>query len=152
MRRTLRSPPVDVSQVAPNLFIGSRPPPGYYRWLGVIVLCAREYQPPVWAFPNVTIVRAPLDDDPRRPMTDLEITTAVTNAGTVARYLIAGHRVLTSCHMGLNRSSLIAGLAMQRVFGMTADEVVERVREYRHPHALGNPRFVELLQRADRRA
>jgi len=138
--------------VAPNLFIGSRPPPGYYRWLGVIVLCAKEFQPPTWAYPGVTILHAPLDDDPTRAMTDHEITIAVTNGGTVSRYLHAGHRVLATCHMGLNRSALIAGLAMQRAFDMTAEEVVEQIRGQRGSSALGNPNFVRLLQRADRRA
>lgn len=147
MRPTLRSPPVDATLVAPNLFIGSRPPPGRYRWLGVIALCAKEYQLPSYAFPHVTVLYAPLDDDPRRPMTDAEISTAVSTGGTVARYLHAGHRVLTTCHMGLNRSALVAGIAMRHAFGMNADDVVEQIRGQRGDSALGNPNFVQLLHR-----
>lgn len=150
MRRpTLRSPRTDVSLVAPNLFIGSRPPPGRYRWLGVIALCAQEYQPPSFAFPGVAVLHVPLDDDPRRPMYDAEVALALSNARTVARYLHSGQRVLVTCAMGLNRSALVAGLAMQRAFGMPSDEVIDQIREARSPSALGNKNFTRLIRACD---
>lgn len=105
----------------------------------------------MWAYPNVSIIRVPLNDDPVRGMTDEEVTAAVVNAGSLARYMIAGHRALVTCHQGRNRSALVAGLAMMQVFGMTSNDVVAQIRETRHPHALGNPSFVRLLQRAERR-
>jgi protein-tyrosine phosphatase len=148
-RPTLRSPRTDVTIVAPNLFIGSRPPPGRYRWLGVLALCAQEYQPPSYAFPGVAVLHVPLDDDPRRAMYDVEVALAMSNARTVARYLQSGQRVLVTCAMGLNRSALVAGLAMQRAFGMRADDVIEQIRDARSPSALGNKNFVRLLRSCD---
>jgi protein-tyrosine phosphatase len=147
VRPTLRSPPIDVSLVAPNLFVGARPPPGRYRWVGVIVLCAREYQLPSYAFPGVTVLHVPLDDDSTRPMHHHEIVLATSNARTMARYLHAGHRVLSTCHMGLNRSALVAGLAMRQAFGMSPTDVIEQIRSQRGPRALSNPRFRQLIHR-----
>lgn len=144
---TLRSPTLDTTLVAPNLFIGGRPPPGRYRWLSVIVLCAKGYQLPSFAFPGTTVVYVPLEDDPSRPMHDTEVSSAISNAGTVSRYLHAGHRVLVTCHAGLNRSALVAGLAMQQTFDMTAIEVIDQIRELRGPRAFSNPNFVRLMHR-----
>ena len=150
MRPSLRSPTIDASLVAPNLFVGSRPPPGRYRWLSAIVLCAREYQPPSYAFPGVTVVRVPLDDDPSTPMNNVEVALAISNARTVARYLSAGHRVLVTCHAGLNRSALIAALAMQLAFEMTADEAISQLRRARGAFALSNRNFERLVRRVRR--
>jgi protein-tyrosine phosphatase len=150
VRHSLRSPPVDATQIGPNLFIGSRPPPGRYRWLGVIALCAKEYQPPSFAFPGVAVLHAPLDDDPTRPMYEHEVWLAVTNAKTVARCLQAGQRVLVTCALGLNRSALISALAMQRAFDMTADEAIDQIRHYRGSSALHNKQFVKLIKQNER--
>ena len=149
MKSSLRSPRVDATVVAPNLFIGSRPPPGRYRWLGVIALCAQEYQPPSYAFPGVAVLHVPLDDVPSRPMYDTEVALAISNARTVSRYLHTGQRVLVTCAMGLNRSALVAALAMQQAFGMSAEEVVGQIRETRSSLALSNPNFVRLIQRCE---
>lgn len=148
-RYSLRSPRTDVSLVAPNLFVGSRPPPGRYRWLGVLALCAQEYQPPSFAFPGVAVLHVPLDDDPRRPMYDVEVALAMSNARTIARYLQTGQRVLVTCALGLNRSALVAGLAMQRAFGMSSDEVIDQIRTARSESALGNKNFTRLLRACD---
>jgi protein-tyrosine phosphatase len=83
-------------------------------------------------------------------MYDVEITSAVSNARTITRCLHANQRVLVTCRMGLNRSALVAGLAMWRAFDMTAAEVIDQIRGARGPLALSNKNFVRLIQRCDK--
>jgi protein-tyrosine phosphatase len=67
---------------------------------------------------------------------------AVVNLG--AHLVATGHRVLSHCGMGFNRSALIAGLILYRL-GMPGNRVVERLRE-RRPGALFNEVFAEHLR------
>ena len=135
----------EVSEVVRGLYVGSKPPPGRHG-MDVIVLAAAEYQPPAHLFPGTEVIHAPLDDDPRRAMRDDEIATATKAAVRVAKLLRSGRRVLSTCQMGLNRSSLIAALAMHEVYGMTADEIVGKLRRARGQWALSNPNFEKLLR------
>jgi protein-tyrosine phosphatase len=134
------------SEVAPGLFVGSKPALGQHPDVDMIVLAAIEYQPPADLFPGVEVIHAPLDDAPNRPMTEEEIAIATKAAGRVARRLLAGRRVLSSCAMGLNRSALIAAIAMNTVFGMGADEIIRRLRRARGAWSLSNPNFERLVR------
>jgi protein-tyrosine phosphatase len=134
------------SEVAPRLFVGSKPSLGPHPDVDVIVLMAVEYQPPAELFPGAEVLHAPLDDDPRRPMSADEIATATTTGARVAKRLRAGRRVLCSCAMGLNRSSLVAAIAMHAVYGMNADEIITRLRRARGEWALSNPNFERLVR------
>lgn len=59
-------------------------------------------------------------------------------------HLVAsGHRVLSHCGMGFNRSALVAGLILHDL-GMPGPEIVSRLRE-RRPGALFNERFAAHL-------
>lgn len=136
----------DMSEVAPGLYVGSKPPPGRHEGVDTIVLAAMEYQPPAHLFPGTEVIHAPLDDAPGRHMHEDEIAISTKTAARVARRLRAGRRVLCSCQMGLNRSSLIAALAMSDVYGMSADEIVARIRRARGTWALSNPNFEKLLR------
>jgi protein-tyrosine phosphatase len=136
----------DANEVAPRLYVGSKPPPDRYDRFDVIVLAAKEYQPPDHWFPGSEVIHAPNDDDPRRPMEMAEIEMALKTAGRVARRLRAGRRVLVTCAMGLNRSSLIAALAMHEAYGMRADEILRRIRAARGAWAMSNPNFEKLLR------
>lgn len=147
MARTLRNPPVDAHLVAPRLYVGSRPRPGRYRWFNTVVLCAKEYQPPSYAYPGMTVIRIPLVDDPWHPLSDVDQALVVANAKTVARYLNAGACVLSTCWMGLNRSALVAAIAMQLAFDMPAEEAIQQIRETRSPDALSNPQFEKFVRR-----
>ncbi len=60
-----------------------------------------------------------------------------------AHLVRSGHRVLSHCGMGFNRSALVAGLILHDL-GMPGPAVVERIRE-RRPGALFNERFAEYL-------
>ena len=72
---------------------------------------------------------------------DLHKLEAVASLG--AHLVGAGHRVLSHCGMGFNRSALVAGLILRRL-GMPGMSVVERLRE-RRPGALFNEVFAAHL-------
>ena len=134
------------SEVVPGLFVGSKPSPGRHEGFDTIVLAAEEYQPPAHLFPGTEVIHVPLDDAPSRQMREDEITAATKTAERVARRLRAGRRVLVTCALGLNRSGLVAALAMHDVYGMGADEIVARLRRTRGMWALSNPNFEKLLR------
>jgi protein-tyrosine phosphatase len=137
---------VSRSQIVPNLFVGSKPAPGHHDGIDTIVLTALEYQPPAALFPGIEVLHAPLDDAPNRKMTWDEITIATKAADRVARRLRAGKRILVSCALGLNRSALVAALALHEVYGMSADEIIKRLRQERGAWSLSNPNFEKLLR------
>ena len=60
-----------------------------------------------------------------------------------ASLIEGGHRVLSHCGMGFNRSALVAGRILNRL-GMPGREVVERIRD-RRPGALFNEVFARHL-------
>ena len=64
-------------------------------------------------------------------------------ARMAASLVQAGHRVLSHCGMGFNRSALLAGLIL-RYLGMSAPEVVGHLRQKR-PGALFNEVFADYL-------
>ena len=61
-----------------------------------------------------------------------------------ARLVRSGHRVLSHCGMGFNRSALVASLILNEL-GMPGPEIVRRVRE-RRPGALFNERFASYVE------
>ena len=67
---------------------------------------------------------------------------AVADLG--ARLIRSGHRVLSHCGMGFNRSALVAGLILFRL-GMTGPEAVKRLRD-RRQGALFNEVFAAHLE------
>jgi len=60
-----------------------------------------------------------------------------------AHLVRSGHRVLSHCGMGFNRSALVAGRILHQL-GMPGELVVQRLRE-RRPGALFNDVFAEHL-------
>jgi protein-tyrosine phosphatase len=61
-----------------------------------------------------------------------------------ASLIRGGHRILSHCGMGFNRSALVAGLIMQRL-GMPGSQVVTTIRE-RRAGALFNENFARFLE------
>jgi len=61
-----------------------------------------------------------------------------------AQLVKSGHRVLSHCGMGFNRSALVAGRILNHL-GMSGVDAVERLRE-RRPGALFNDVFAEHLK------
>jgi hypothetical protein len=62
-----------------------------------------------------------------------------------AHLIRSGHRVLSHCGMGFNRSALVAGRILHHLGGISGSAVVDRLRE-RRPGALFNDVFAEHLQ------
>jgi len=137
--------PNGYSQVIPRLFMGSAPPCGtdLSGRFDVLVLCAREYQPPGSCFPGVEVVHCPLDDA-GFPPTVAELKLAQSAAGHVLKHLSKKHRVLVTCQKGLNRSGLVVGMVLRHA-GMRGHEVVDAVRAARGRGALSNRWFVKAL-------
>lgn len=67
--------------------------------------------------------------------------TAIASLG--AKLVNDGHRVLSHCGMGYNRSALVAGLILHQL-GMPGPDVVARLRE-RRPGALFNDTFAAYV-------
>ena len=65
-------------------------------------------------------------------------------ADMAARLIRSGHRVLSHCRMGFNRSALVAGLTLCRL-GMTGPQAIQRLRSCR-PGALFNEVFAAHLE------
>jgi len=84
----------------------------------------------------------PFDDDDET-LPNLTKLHAVALLG--ASMIREGHRVLTHCNMGFNRSGLVAGLILTSL-GMPGEAAVSRIRE-RRPGALYNDRFADYLLR-----
>jgi protein-tyrosine phosphatase len=80
----------------------------------------------------------PIYDEELPTMTRLD---AVATLG--AQLIRSGHRVLSHCGMGFNRSALIAGVILNKL-GFPGKEIVTRIRE-RRPGALFNDVFANYL-------
>jgi hypothetical protein len=90
--------------------------------------------------PNECIyVYFPIFDEELPDMVRLE---AIAKLG--AHLVASGHKVLSHCGMGFNRSALVAGRILHAL-GMPGEEVVRRLRE-RRPGALFNDVFAEHLR------
>ena len=80
------------------------------------------------------------------PIYDEELPNAVRLDAVAllgAHLVRSGHRVLSHCGMGFNRSALVAGRILHKL-GMPGDLVVRRLRE-RRPGALFNDAFAQHL-------
>jgi hypothetical protein len=82
----------------------------------------------------------PFEDDNEQ----LPCLTKLRAIGRLGAALVAdGHRVLSHCGMGFNRSALVAGLILVEL-GMPGPLAVERLRA-RRPGALYNDGFADFL-------
>jgi hypothetical protein len=79
------------------------------------------------------------DDDEQLP----NMTKLRAIARLAATLIVEGHRVLSHCEMGYNRSAFVAGLILIEL-GMPGAEAVARLRE-RRPGALFNDGFAACL-------
>lgn len=59
--------------------------------------------------------------------------------------LNAGGNVLIHCQAGINRSNLLAALALRAWKGITSSQAIELLREKRSPLVLANRAFVQFL-------
>jgi len=109
-----------------------------------VVSCAAEAPPPR-SCSDRKALHILLDDVPVDWRRDAQWCRAVAYAAAqVARAVRAGKRVIVACHMGLNRSTLVAGLAM-RLLGVPAADAIRAIRAARGPEALSNGTFEDFL-------
>lgn len=141
---------VDATRLARGLYIGSAPKPAEVKRAGfdIVVLCAREYQPATSLFGNVQVLRLPIDDNALEDLTESEQRNACAVSQHVAQAVVHGKRVLVTCLAGRNRSGLVAATALRLLYPkLTAQEIVDHIKQARGMFALSNYRFVKLLTR-----
>jgi protein-tyrosine phosphatase len=134
---------LDASNIVPRLWVGGVPPfdrdmPAF----DVLVLCARELQPECSLFHGL-VIRCPIPDD---ALTTAEVSRTLTAARMVSDALLSGKRVLVTCAAGINRSVLVASLALHRITRMGSGDLIRIMRTRRHPNALYNRNFQDLLR------
>jgi protein-tyrosine phosphatase len=131
------------SKITPRLSIGAAvDPANSYDRFDVIVLCAASYQPGLPRFAG-EIIRAPFADSARLGSEQRRLMFMA--AHKVARHLRRGHRVLVTCRSGLNRSALVAGLALKITTGWPIERIIARIHKARGQRALSNSTFVGIL-------
>jgi len=127
-----------------NLWIGGAPSiPEIAGKFDTLVLCAKELQG--YHPKSMKVIHAPLNDAALDPKS---IVRAFDAGIKVYDELQAGKKVLVTCAMGLNRSSLVAAIALL-LTGMSAKEAIATIRKRRSPKALFNQHFVKLLEKLD---
>lgn len=147
---------LDADRVASKLWVGSYPEneqgPAVCQHFNAVVLCAEELQELPFSCSRLHIVKVPIDDAKPSPR---EIQTAVSAAKTVHALRKKGKRVLVTCAQGVNRSSLVAAMALM-LDGDSAKVAIHRIRELRKPPIgltpLFNSHFTDLLLRLDRQS
>lgn len=143
--------PIDADEVHARIFVGSLPPKGQalaYAGFTHLVLCAKEHQPPFEDFPRVSVLHCPFDDSDAysgRQYQRMQVLVRDT-ARQVARIHRAQttSKVLVTCFAGVNRSALVAGLAMVYI-GIPGADVVHYIRKRRFPHSLSNKLFERMV-------
>lgn len=126
-----------------SLWVGGKPPLDREIPFDTLVLCAREVQPERLGF-SKQVIRVPLPDS---SLSSYELRRALAGGQQVAAALAGRRRVLVTCYAGLNRSALVASLALGLVTRMEPDQIIELMRTRRSPDALHNPHFVEYIRK-----
>lgn len=140
---------LDMSYVRPGLYQGSLAPTGSKlkdAGVDVVVLCAKTYQPPREEFEGVQVIRSAIPDSLR--LSRGEIRLALRTSEKMADAIKEGKTVLSTCRAGMNRSSLHSAMTMLRL-GEEPEEVIEKIRKARGPHALtqgGSSLFLDLIR------
>lgn len=139
-------PKIDAHRIAPKLWVGSAPEEDACRVFDVVVLCAEEYQPALSCAVYVGF------NDTQTPSTR-DVKQAVRAAKVVAAERAKGKRVLVTCAAGVNRSALVAAMALL-IEGSSARSAIRALRKHRKPPngmtPLRNRAFVRLLVQMER--
>lgn len=139
----------DWNWLTPELAQGAYPDRSAFRHFDMIAYCAREMEPDTIAPHGREQIVIALRDDPTEMSND-ERVSAMLAARRVATRLVSGRKVLVTCAAGVNRSGLVAGLAMVLAYEMNGDDAIARIRRKRKPEngmtPLSNPLFVDILR------
>ena len=118
----------DFHRVAPRLYVGGFPGGGAElraeaQRIGFarVIRCA-------WEFPRE--FEYPLDDG---KLTPEQIALFEAASDDVADGLRKGQRTLVTCAQGVNRSALVAGLAMVKAYRFTGRQALMAIRALRRP-------------------
>ena len=144
----MRNGTYSMNPITPDLalWVGEEPPAGSTigQHFDVLVLAAVEIQDHT-KYPGVSrIMKVPLDDNGSPPTKD-EVYLAYLGGIDVAKHLLQHRMVLSTCYMGKNRSSLVAGLALRNL-NWEADKVIKAIRKARGSDALCNTWFEEIIR------
>ncbi len=142
---------LDFDHVLGSLYQGGKiRPERSYRPFSMIVLCSKEWQPEMPRYVG-KIVRPRFDDAESIGGRDFE--RIVRGARAVAAELARGGTVLVTCSAGLNRSGLVAGIALGIRYRLDGEQIVTAIRRARqhaadrigHSHALSNETFEKIV-------
>jgi len=137
---------MNADEVSKNLWVGGLPtdPEAVDKNFDVLVLAAKSHQDifPVHKYPKTKVIHVPLDDEPfsPNPPPKEDVAKALKAGLEVHEANSKGKKVLVTCQAGVNRSALVAGLAMV-VGGLNADHVINRIRKRRKPPTKSVPLF-----------
>lgn len=113
-------------EIYPGLWQGPRPPTGPYlhdRGFKLIVLCEPQFQPKESIFEGPEVIRCPFNDEENLPGME-KIRDVVMQ---VAPMVVEGRKTMVACHMGVNRSGLVATLIRRFITGESGPEVLKVV-------------------------
>ena len=114
--------------------------PIHERAINVVVDLEGDVDHGVPTIPNsILYLYFPIHDE---ELPNLAKLHAIADLG--ASLIASGHRVLSHCGMGFNRSALVAGLIMHKL-GMPGRDVVGTIRQ-RRAGALFNENFAKFLE------
>lgn len=137
---------MDVSQIYDGLWQGAHPPIGTLvkdSGFSLLILCAREYQPPANNFPGIEVFYAPNKDNFIIPPSRETLNSALQAANKAVEFLQRKKQVLVTCWAGINRSGLVSAIILHKllnVSGITACSIIERQRT-----VITNPQFLKCL-------
>lgn len=132
-------PEVAPVELYPDLWQGPRPPLGPYlshRGVNILVLCEAGFQPAESSFPGLKVIRFPFYDEPMLP--DMNRLKELTQK--LAYLVIDGAKVLVVCHMGVNRSGLVATLTRLEITGDSGAQTLQEIDKLK-PITLTNSTF-----------
>lgn len=138
---------LDFHWIVPNLAQGSypNPPQVAFDQFDVLVFTAEEHQPRIKAPKGCYLFKIPLDDDIYRPL-PVEVQRILHEAAQrISAFLLQGHKVLITCHQGLNRSGILTALVLMYAHRMRAKDAIRLIRRKRDKEALCNPMFEQFL-------
>lgn len=143
---------MNADEVAKNLWVGGLPTDAdaVDKNFDALVLASREFQDvfPAHKYPNTKLILAPMDDEPNSPKPPGPETkaTALKAALEVHDLNKAGKKVLVTCAAGVNRSALIAAMAMV-IGGFNSSHAINRIRKRRKPPSGLKPLFNQHFQK-----
>jgi len=139
---------LDAHEVHERLWVGSVPPRGAFlsaEGFTHVVLCAYQFQFAADEFRGVTVVHCPFEDDDT-VMSGPTMAMVFATARAVAEAHKNGAKVLVTCAAGINRSALVACLAMKMLEPTAPSWIfVERVRALRFSYCLSNTCFRRIV-------